>query len=148
MFELHDFADAARPYAHLLDEACAAAKYSQLDLFTQICAESGWNANAASPAGAIGLAQIEPETAADWGCDPADPRSALGAMATHMRGYLDQFGDLGLALAAYNAGPGAVECAGNAIPPFPETQNYVSEILATIANAKEAWLPFWRGLLA
>jgi soluble lytic murein transglycosylase-like protein len=147
MFELHDFADKARPYARILDAACVAAQYSQLALFTQICAESSWDPNAVSPTGAIGLAQIEPQTAAEWNCDPSDPTSALHAMASQMKAYGEEFGGLGPALAAYNAGPGAVIAAGYAVPPYPETQNYVAEILATIKNAEKDWPEFWRELL-
>jgi len=101
----------------------------------QMMQESGLNPDAVSPKGAVGIAQIMPDTARDPGygvtpiTDPRDPDEALRFGAELMRAMLDEFnGDYGLALAAYNAGPGAVKKYGG-IPPFQETQNYVSNIL-------------------
>ena len=100
----------------------------------QMMQESGLNPDAVSPAGAVGIAQIMPDTARDPGygvspiTDPTDPEEALRFGAQYMRAMLDKYGDYGLALAAYNAGPGAVDKAGG-IPPFQETQNYVASIL-------------------
>lgn len=100
----------------------------------QMMQESGLNPDAVSPAGAVGIAQIMPDTARDPGygiapiSDRRDPESSLRFGAQYMRAMLDKYGDYGLALAAYNAGPGAVDKAGG-IPPFEETQNYVSKIL-------------------
>ena len=99
------------------------------DVFVkQINAESGFNPNAVSSAGAIGIAQFMPGTAAGLGVDPWDPEASLAAAARLMRSYLDRFGDYALALAAYNAGPGAVEQYGG-VPPYAETQTYVARIL-------------------
>lgn len=96
----------------------------------QIGAESGFNPAAGSPAGARGIAQIMPETARGWGVDPMDPQAALtasaGAMAKYLRSYK---GDWSKALAAYNAGPGAVAKYGG-VPPYRETQNYIKKILS------------------
>jgi hypothetical protein len=100
----------------------------------QMMQESGLNPDAVSPKGAVGIAQIMPGTARDPGygvtpvTDPTDPEEALRFGAEYMRAMLDKYGDYGLALAAYNAGPGAVDKAGG-IPPFQETQNYVASIL-------------------
>lgn len=101
------------------------------DIFeAQIGQESGFNPNARSPAGATGIAQIMPATARGWGVNPNDPDASLRAAAKAMRKYLDSYkGDWRKALAAYNAGPGAVAKYGG-VPPYAETQNYVKKILA------------------
>lgn len=90
----------------------------------QINAESGYNPNAVSPAGAIGVAQIMPGTAKGWGVNPHDPVAALDAAAKNMAHYVRQFGSYKNALVAYNAGPGAV---GGKLP--AETQRYIKNIL-------------------
>lgn len=95
----------------------------------QIRAESGFNPNAGSPAGAVGIAQIMPATARGWGVDPTDPNASLTAAAKAMRKYLKSYdGDWRKALAAYNAGVGAVAKYGG-VPPYKETQNYIARIL-------------------
>jgi soluble lytic murein transglycosylase-like protein len=95
------------------------------DLFLRLVQqESGWNSGAVSPKGALGLAQLMPETAARLGVDPADPEENLDGGARYLRQQYDTFGTWQLALAAYNAGPGAVQ-QYSGIPPFAETQNYV-----------------------
>ena len=90
--------------------------------------ESRFNPGAVSPAGAIGLTQLMPGTAADLNVDPRDPWQNLAGGARYLRQQLDTFGDPALALAAYNAGPGAVRRYGG-VPPYAETQNYVKAIL-------------------
>lgn len=109
----------------------AALRY-QIDpniFLRQIGAESGFNPNAISPAGAIGIAQIMPATAAGWHVNPRNPRASLFAAAKAMSGYLRSYrGDWRLALAAYNAGPGSV-AQYHGVPPYSETQNYVKNIL-------------------
>ena len=90
--------------------------------------ESSYNPNARSPKGAIGLAQLMPGTARDLGVDPTDWRQNLEGGARYLRQQWDEFGSLPLALAAYNAGPGNVR-KHNGIPPFRETQNYVTSVL-------------------
>ena len=99
------------------------------DLFMRVIQqESGFQPDVTSPAGAYGLAQLMPGTAADLGVDPRDPLQNLAGGARYLRQQLDAFGDPALALAAYNAGPGRVR-QYNGIPPFEETQNYVQRIL-------------------
>ena len=101
----------------------------------QLMAESGFDPNAGSPAGAQGIAQFMPSTAAAYGLtNPYDPVAAIDAEAHLMSDLLRQFGSPELALAAYNAGPAPVE-ACHCIPPYPETQAYVTRILALIGGA-------------
>jgi Transglycosylase SLT domain/D-alanyl-D-alanine carboxypeptidase len=104
-------------------------------LAAQLMAESNFNPYASSPAGAQGIAQFVPSTAAAYGLDdPFDPEAAIEAQAHLMSDLLDQFGDPALALAAYNAGPGAVEDC-DCVPAYPETQAYVTRILALVGGA-------------
>jgi hypothetical protein len=104
-------------------------------LAAQIRAESGFDPTAVSPAGASGIAQFMPATAASYGLtDPFDPERAIDAQAHLMSDLLKQFGSPALALAAYNAGPGAVASC-NCVPDYPETQAYVARILATVGSA-------------
>jgi hypothetical protein len=101
----------------------------------QIRAESGFDPDAVSPAGAAGIAQFMPATAASYGLsDPFDPVRAIDAQAHLMSDLLRQFGSPALALAAYNAGPGAVSSC-DCVPDYPETQAYVARILATVGSA-------------
>jgi len=110
-----------------LDLARSAARQHNIpeDLFLRLVQqESGWNANARSHKGALGLAQLMPQTARALGVDPYDVRQNLEGGARYLRTQYNTFGNWRLALAAYNAGPGAVQ-RFNGIPPYKETQNYV-----------------------
>lgn len=91
----------------------------------QIGAESGFNPNARSPAGAVGIAQIMPATAKGWGVDPSDPVASLRAAAKNMASYVRRYGSYENALRAYNAGPGNIAASRG----FSETNRYVSNIL-------------------
>jgi soluble lytic murein transglycosylase-like protein len=94
--------------------------------------ESGWNPRAVSAKGALGLMQLMPSTAAEYGVsDPFDPEQNIRAGVAYLRKLIDRFdGKTELALAAYNAGPGAVEKYGRTIPPYKETQSYVRRIVS------------------
>lgn len=111
-------------------------------LAAQLMAESNFDPHAVSPAGAQGIAQFIPSTAAAYGLrDPFDPSAAIDAQAHLMSDLLRQFGGSPqLALAAYNAGPGAVEGC-DCIPPYPETRAYVTRILALLGGAGALAVP-------
>lgn len=99
------------------------------DLFLRLVQqESGWNPVAVSIKGATGLAQLMPETAKHLGVDINNAEENLEGGARYLRMMYDKFGTWELALAAYNAGPGAVE-EHEGIPPYAETENYVKAIL-------------------
>ncbi|SNS79211.1 lytic transglycosylase domain-containing protein [Tropicimonas sediminicola] len=98
------------------------------DLFLRLVQqESNWRVSAKSHKGAIGLAQLMPGTAAKLGVNPHDPRQNLEGGARYLRMMYDRYGSWRLALAAYNAGPGAVDKYGG-VPPYRETTNYVRKI--------------------
>lgn len=107
-----------------------------------IANESGFDANATSKVGAQGLMQLMPGTASSLGVrDPYDPGQNVAGGTRYLRGLLDRFGgDARLAVAAYNAGPGAVEKYGD-VPPYAETQNYVQNVLASYEKYRTSSAP-------
>lgn len=135
------FADTARQarlipqaYTAKVHELAARFDLSPTLIEALVWQESRWRANARSPVGARGLAQLMPGTARDLGVDPDDPFANLEGGARYLRQQLDRFdGDLEKALAAYNAGPGRVIRAGG-IPRIRETQNYVVAIMGRLSN--------------
>lgn len=119
----------AIPYAAMF--VAAGKRYGVDPAFIAAVAkqESGFNPNALSPAGAIGLMQLLPNVAASLGVDPRIPLQAIDGAARLLAKNLKQFGSFSSAAAAYNAGPGAVMQYGG-VPPYAETQNYVRKVLA------------------
>ncbi len=112
-----------------------AAERHQVDaklLHAVIQTESAYNSAAISSAGAVGLMQLMPDTARRFGVtDRNDPDQNVDGGTRYLRYLLDLFpNDLDLAVAAYNAGENAVIRHNNTIPPYPETQNYVKQVLA------------------
>ncbi|HVN68675.1 MAG TPA: lytic transglycosylase domain-containing protein [Candidatus Binatia bacterium] len=108
-----------------------------------VTVESRWHTHAVSRAGAIGLGQLMPGTAAHLGVDPHDPVQNLSGAARYLRGLVGKFGrkHYELVVAAYNAGPKAVTEYGG-IPPYDETQNYVVRVFDTWQQlAKSVHLP-------
>lgn len=103
--------------------------------------ESGYNPRAVSSKGAQGLMQLMPDTARMLAVDdPFDPEQNLRGGTRYLRSMLDRFGDMQMALAAYNAGPTAVQRHGG-VPPYAETQGYVRRILALYRGDSEVDLP-------
>ena len=121
-------------YAAKVAELSARFDLSPALIEALVWQESRWRADAISPAGARGLAQLMPGTARHLGVDPDDPFANLEGGARYLREQIDRFGgDLEKALAAYNAGPGRVIRAGG-IPPIQETRTYVASIMGRLSN--------------
>jgi len=120
---------AAVPYANLFTQAGTQYGVDPSLLAAVASQESGFNAGAVSSAGAEGLMQFMPSTAQGLGVNPFDPASSINGAARYLSGLQNQFGSTSLALAAYNAGPGAVSRYGG-IPPYAQTQNYVRSVLS------------------
>ncbi|HWO16443.1 MAG TPA: transglycosylase SLT domain-containing protein [Solirubrobacterales bacterium] len=128
-------------YRQPLLRAAARWNVSAALLAAQLMAESNFNPYATSSEGAQGIAQFIPSTAAAYGLDnPFDPEAAIDAQAHLMSDLIRQLGSPTLALAGYNAGPAPVE-ACNCIPAYPETQAYVTRILALLGGAGALTLP-------
>jgi soluble lytic murein transglycosylase-like protein len=122
-------------FAPALGRAAQRWSVSAALLAAQLFRESRFNPFARSPAGAQGIAQFLPSTARAYGLrDPFDAEGAIDAQAHLMRDLLRSFGAVPLALAAYNAGPARVRACG-CVPPIPETQAYVADILGLLAGA-------------
>jgi soluble lytic murein transglycosylase len=119
-----------RQYDHIIRMLCREHQMDFALIKAVIKAESAFNPRAVSRKGAQGLMQLMPDTARDLMVDdPFDPYDNLQGGVRYLRQMLDTFdGDVTLAVAAYNAGPGAVQDS-NAVPPYPETRTYVRRVL-------------------
>jgi soluble lytic murein transglycosylase-like protein len=127
--------DGATPYSNLFQAAGARYDVDPELLALVAQKESGFNPSAVSSAGARGLMQLMPATARSLGvADPFDPAQAIDGAARLLRGHLDAFGNVPEALAAYNAGGGAVRKYGG-VPPYAETQRYVQWITDRYAGS-------------
>lgn len=118
------------PYGELIAETAQRLSVDSLLLASIMEAESGFNPYAISPQGALGLMQVMPNTAGYYSIeDLLEPEVNIEVGARYFVRLLDQFdGDVALALASYNAGPGMVRRYGG-LPPFPETRHYVDRVL-------------------
>jgi len=129
-----DSSAGAGRYDGLIRDAAARCGLSADLVHAVVRAESDYDPDCVSPAGAMGLMQLMPGTARGLGlADAWDPGQNLLGGCRYLRAQLDRFGELSLALAAYNAGPGAVTRHGG-IPPFRETQAYVRRVLGYLAE--------------
>jgi soluble lytic murein transglycosylase-like protein len=122
-------------YETLIDQHATQNRVNPDLVRALIQAESAFNARAVSPKGAMGLMQLMPGTAADHGVfDAFNPAENIRAGVKYLKTLLDRYqGRVELALAAYNAGPGAVKKYGGKVPPYRETQAYVARIQGTTA---------------
>jgi cell wall-associated NlpC family hydrolase len=127
---------AAVPAALVPLFASASQRYGvPVNLLTAVAqVESGFNTQAVSASGAEGVMQIMPSVASALGVDPFDPAQAIDGAAQMLGGYLAAYGSTSTALAAYNAGPAAVAQYGG-IPPYPQTQAYVNDVLQITGGA-------------
>jgi soluble lytic murein transglycosylase-like protein len=125
----------AARFADLIEEHAERQSLSPALVRAVIQAESGFNPRARSVKGAMGLMQLMPETAAEYGVENAyDPEENIRAGTEYLASLIRRYDDNEeLALAAYNAGPGAVEKYGRTIPPYRETRSYVARILSRAA---------------
>ncbi|MES2509398.1 MAG: transglycosylase SLT domain-containing protein [Pseudomonadota bacterium] len=132
---------------HLMREASATHGIDYELLQALIATESGFDAHAVSPKGAVGLMQLIPPTAERYGVRAdkksaisqklTDPKINIKAGSSYLKDLIDMFpGQLELAVAAYNAGEGAVQRAGNKIPNYPETKNYVKTVMQLYGHLK------------
>ncbi|MGH8637176.1 MAG: lytic transglycosylase domain-containing protein [Burkholderiales bacterium] len=124
------FSTRAAVFQPLIEEHAALNTVSPDLVRAVIQAESAFNPRATSPRGAMGLMQLMPATAAELGVvDAYDPEENIRAGVKYLKQLLDTYdGKVELALAAYNAGPGAVKKYGGTVPPYRETRNYVAKI--------------------
>jgi hypothetical protein len=117
-------------FAPMVDEAARATDVDSALLMAVIDVESGGNPQAVSPKGATGLMQLMPATGKRHGVSNLlDPRQNIAAGARYLHQLMQQFGDLQLVLAAYNAGEGAVQKYGGQVPPYAETMSYVPKVM-------------------
>jgi len=127
--EVEEMASAVVPYGAIIDKVAGEQDVSAKLVRALIKVESAYNQRARSPKGAMGLMQLMPDTARQYGVkDPYDPVSNIEGGVKHLKGLLQRMPSVALALAAYNAGEAAVT-RFRGIPPYAETRNYVSQIL-------------------
>jgi soluble lytic murein transglycosylase len=120
----------SRAYDPLIGDAAKSEGIPPALVKAVIAAESAFDSDAVSHKGAQGLMQLMPDTAEEMGIEnPLEPAQNVRGGASYLRSMIDRYGDLGRALAAYNAGPTAVDRYGG-IPPFQETQDYVDRVLS------------------
>jgi soluble lytic murein transglycosylase-like protein len=121
-----------KKFAELIAQAASRHQVDIRLLHAVIQAESAYNATAISSAGAVGLMQLMPDTAKRYGVmDRNDPDQNINGGTRYLKDLLTLFNsNLDLAVAAYNAGENAVIKYNNSIPPYPETRNYVKQVLA------------------
>lgn len=122
-----------QPYANVIQESAAENKVSAHLISSMIQKESGNDPNVISPKGAQGLMQLMPDLSKHYGIDAFDPIANIKTGTKYFAELLAKYQRVDLALAAYNAGPANVDKYGG-IPPFPETENYVSSIMAKVAK--------------
>ena len=129
-----DAVEARHAYDDIVDDAARTYKLDPRMIKAVMQTESAFNAMAVSPVGALGLMQLMPDVAKELGVtDPLDPRQNIMAGAKYLKQLLDAHnGNVRLALASYNAGPGNV-AKYRAIPPFKETRNYVKRVTSLLA---------------
>ena len=128
--------DVRHAYDDIIAEAAQKYRLDPRMIKAVMQTESAFNAMAVSPVGALGLMQLMPAVAAELGADdPLDPRQNIMAGSRYLRQLLDSHrGNVRLALASYNAGPGNV-AKYRAVPPFKETQNYVKRVTGLLADS-------------
>jgi soluble lytic murein transglycosylase-like protein len=142
-----DVSPSYKAVKHLLRDASALHGIDYELLQALIATESGFDTHAVSPKGAVGLMQLIPPTAERYGVRAdkkspialklTDPKTNIRAGSSYLKDLIDMFpGQLELAIAAYNAGEGAVQRAGNKIPNYPETKNYVKTVMQLYSHLK------------
>jgi hypothetical protein len=140
-FSMEDYWKNRAAFTPLIDEAAERMQLRCELLHAVVQAESAYDPDAYSRAGAVGLMQLMPATAERYGVSNSwDPKENIDGGARYLRDLMERFDqDLRLVLAAYNAGENAVEKYGNRIPPYPETRRYVEKVLANLKrNRRQA----------
>ncbi len=118
-------------FADLINQAASKHHVDPRLVHAVIQTESAYNAGAVSSAGAVGLMQLMPDTARRYGVtNRNDPDQNIDGGTRYLKDLIEMFPNLDLAVAAYNAGENAVIKHNYSIPPYPETQNYVKQVLS------------------
>ena len=139
-FDAQSYRKNRKQYSPLIEEVAQQERLQPELLHAVVSVESAYDPEAVSPKGAVGLMQLMPSTAKRYGVENIrDPEENVQAGANYLKDLLEEFDqDLKLALAAYNAGENAVRRYGNRIPPFPETQRYVSKVMGLYREGRIA----------